>query len=150
MRPLLTGLFQLTYPTSVSPPRVRAEGQCPVRGAKPAQRPVRAAINETALNETIRAFGLRLLTLLECVVRRQLAQEPSTLTGLDAGNPKHTTARPTAEPLLTALGNITLTILGEGAQLHHHFTTLSTLQQRILPLLGLSSLIYTNLAFDSS
>ena len=70
--------------------------------------------------------------------------------GLDAGNPKRTTARPTAEQLLTALGNITLTISGEGAQLRHHRTPLSTLQQRILPLLGLSSLIYTNRAFDSS
>jgi transposase len=182
-------------------------------GSNPAQRPVRAAIHETALNETIRALGwhvsatnadvarlaleqavladrpaywvehgfrrvqgharslpptdrpranhrtglirrltigLRLLSLLECVVRRQLVQEPSTLTGLDAGNPKRTTGRPTAEPLLTALGNLPLTISGEGAQLRHHLTPRSTLQQRIVLLLGLSSLIYTNLAFDSS
>jgi len=57
VRPPLTGLFQLTYPTSVSPRRVRAEGQRPARGVKAAQHPVRAAINETALNETIRALG---------------------------------------------------------------------------------------------
>ena len=95
-------------------------------------------------------IGLRRLTLLECVVRWQLAQEPRTLTGLDAGNPKRTTGRPTAEQLLTALGNLPLTISDEGAQLRHHLTPRSTLQQRILPLLGLSSLIYTNLAFDSS
>jgi hypothetical protein len=140
----------LTNPTLVSARRVRAEAQRPVRGVKPAQHPGRGAIHETALNEIIRAFGLRLLTLLECVVRRQLVQEPSTLTGLDAGNPKRTTGRPTGEQLLTALGNIPLTISGEGAQLRHHLTPRSTLQQRILPLLGLSSLIYTNLAFDSS
>ena len=95
-------------------------------------------------------IGMRRLTLLECVVRWQLAQEPRTLTGLDAGNPKRTTGRPTAEQLLTALGNLPLTISGEGAQLRHHLTPRSTLQQRILPHLGLSSLIYTNLAFDSS
>ena len=57
VRPPLTGIFQLTYSTSVSPRRVRAEGQRPARGVKPAQHPVRAAINETALNETIRTLG---------------------------------------------------------------------------------------------
>ena len=212
-RAQLTGLLQLTYTTPVSQRRVRAYGQRPARVVKQAQRQVHAAVNETALNETIRALGwhvyatnagverlglehavlayrqeylvehgfsrvkghplsltptylqradhltglirlltigLRILTLFEFVVRRQLAQEQSTLTGLYAGNSKRTTARPTAEQLLTAFGNITLTIIGEGAQLHHHLTLLSTLQQRILQPLGLSSMIYTNLAFDSS
>jgi len=47
-------------------------------------------------------IGLRVLTLLEFVVRRRLAAEGSQLAGLYAGNPKRATARPTAELLLKA------------------------------------------------
>jgi transposase len=40
------------------------------------------------------SIGLRVLTLLEFLVRRQLAQEEGALAGLYAGNPKRTTDRP--------------------------------------------------------
>jgi transposase len=42
------------------------------------------------------SIGLRLLTLTEFVIRRRLAEEQAGLTGLYAGNPKRTAARPTA------------------------------------------------------
>src|SRR3989475_6671021 len=42
-------------------------------------------------------IALRVLTLLEFVVRRQLAAEGAKLAGLYAGNPKGETDRPTAE-----------------------------------------------------
>jgi len=47
-------------------------------------------------------IGLRVLTLLEFTVRRRLAEEKEKLAGLYAGNPKRSTARPTAEAMLEA------------------------------------------------
>jgi len=40
------------------------------------------------------------LSLLEFTVRRQLVEEGKELKGLYAGNPKMSTARPTAEAIL--------------------------------------------------
>ena len=57
------------------------------------------------------SIALRVLTLVECVGRRQLAAEGTKLAGLYAGNPKRETARPTAERLLEAFEDITLTIV---------------------------------------
>ncbi len=57
------------------------------------------------------SIALRVLTLLECVGRRQLAAEGTKLAGLYAGNPRRETARPTAEHLLKAFEDITLTIV---------------------------------------
>jgi transposase len=48
------------------------------------------------------SIALRVLTLVEFGVRRQLAAEEATLDGLYAGNAKRETARPTAERLLEA------------------------------------------------
>ncbi len=48
------------------------------------------------------AIGLRVLTLLEFVVRRNLAAEGVKLAGLYAGNPKRATAQPTTERPLEA------------------------------------------------
>ena len=46
------------------------------------------------------SVGLRVLTRLECVVRRRLAAEQTALAGLYAGNSKGAIARPTTELLL--------------------------------------------------
>jgi len=91
------------------------------------------------------SVGLRVLTLLEFVVRRGLAQVQEQLAGLYAGNPKRATARPTAEALLAAFKEINLTAVTIGQQVHRHLPPLSDLQQRILTLLGFSVDIYTNL-----
>jgi hypothetical protein len=61
------------------------------------------------------SMAWRGLTLLEFVGRRQLAAEGSKLAGLEAGNPQRATARPTAERLVEAFPEITLTIM-EGPQ----------------------------------
>jgi transposase len=55
------------------------------------------------------SIALRVLTLVEFVVRRQLTAEGATLAGLYAGNAKRETARPTAEQLLEAFQEVTLT-----------------------------------------
>jgi len=95
-------------------------------------------------------IALRVLTLLEFVVRRRLAQDGDLLTGLYAGNPKRATARPTSERLLEAFRGITLTIIVEPHQTRRHLTALSPLQQRILALLECLPTIYTQLCGDSS
>jgi transposase len=96
------------------------------------------------------SIAVRVLTLLEFVGRRQLAAEGTKLAGLYAGNPRRETARPTAEHLLEAFEDITLTIVNGPQQLVRHMTALSPLQQRILELLGFSSELYTRLCTVSS
>src|SRR5712691_2129180 len=91
------------------------------------------------------SIALRVLTLLEFVGRRQLAAEGSQLAGLYAGNAKRETARPTAERLLEAFRDITLTILEGPQQMSRHLTPLSPLQQRVLEVLGFSSEVYARL-----
>ena len=91
------------------------------------------------------SIALRVLTLVEFVVRRQLAAEGATLAGLYAGNAKRETARPTAERLLEAFQEVTLTVVEGVHQAYRHLTTLSPLQERILALLGFSSRVYTRL-----
>ncbi len=96
------------------------------------------------------SMALRVLTLLEFVVRRQLAQEGASLAGLYAGNPKRATTHPTTERLLEAFQEITLTLVIEPHQTRRHVTALSPLQQRVLALLEFTPTIYTTLCGDSS
>jgi transposase len=94
------------------------------------------------------SIALRVLTLMEFVVRRQLAAEGATLASLYAGNAKRETARPTAERLLEAFQEVTLMVVEGGHhQVYRHLTALSPLQERILELLGFSSRVYTRLCF---
>lgn len=96
------------------------------------------------------SLALRVLTLVEYVVREGLQAAGETLSGLYAGNPKRQTARPTTERLLRAFRGITLTVLHLQDQTIRHVTPLSQLQQRILTLLGLPASIYENLALPVS
>jgi transposase len=91
------------------------------------------------------SIALRVLTLLEFVGRRQLGAEDATLAGLYAGNAKRATARPTAERLLEAFQETTLTIIEGPQQTYRHLPALSPLQQRILEILGFASDVYTRL-----
>jgi len=92
------------------------------------------------------SLALRVLTVVEHVVRRQLQVSGETLSGLYAGNPKRQTARPTTERLLKAFQGITLTVVQLPEQVIRHVTPLSELQRRILSLLGLPVSIYDNLS----
>src|SRR5713101_2031107 len=96
------------------------------------------------------SIALRVLTLLEFVGRRQLATEGAKLAGLYAGNPQRETDRPTAERLLEAFQDITLTIIKGPQRTDRPMTALSPLQQRILEVLGCSSALYTRLCTISS
>jgi len=91
------------------------------------------------------SIGLRVFTLLEFVARRQLTAEGAKLAGLYAGNAKRDTARPTAERLLEAFQEVTLTVVEGVHQTYRHLTALSPLQEHILELLSFSSQVYTRL-----
>ncbi len=96
------------------------------------------------------SIALRVLTLLEFVGRRQLAAAGGKLAGLYAGNPRRETVRPTAERLLEAFRDITLTIMEGPQQTDRHLTALSPLQQRILGILGFPLALYTRLCTVSA
>lgn len=92
------------------------------------------------------SLALRILTLMEFVVRRTLHEQPEPLAGLYPGNPKQSTQRPTTERLLAAFKEVTLTLIHLSGQRISHLTPLSPLQQRILHLLGLSPTLYADWA----
>ncbi|HRI55658.1 MAG TPA: IS1634 family transposase [Anaerolineae bacterium] len=91
------------------------------------------------------SIAVRMLTLIEFVVRRQLKQNQEQLTGLIANNPKKGIDNPTTERLLQAFDKITLTIVHLPDQVIRHVTPLTALQVRILELLGLPPTVYTRL-----
>lgn len=95
------------------------------------------------------SVGLRVLTLLEGVVRQRLQEAGEQLTGLYAGNPKRATARPTAESLLRAFKGVALSFVTIAGQTYRHVTPLSEVQRKILTLLDYPVTIYTKLASDS-
>jgi transposase len=94
-------------------------------------------------------IALRVLTALEGVVRQSLEKQKREIAGLYAGNPKRRTHHPTAERLLEAFGNVTLTTVRASGFLQCHITPLSSLQQDIIALLGFTPVIYLQLADDS-
>jgi transposase len=94
-------------------------------------------------------LALRVLTLLEGVVRQHLTEQQEDLAGLFAGNPKRRTAQPTAERLLEVFREVTLTVVSAPGFAQRHVTPLSPLQQQILSLLGFSPAVYLRLANDS-
>lgn len=97
-------------------------------------------------------LALRLLTLIESQVRRELAQAGESLSGLYEGQPHRATDRPTGVRLLKAFARaqITLTRIDMGSQVMWHITPLSDLLERILTYLGLSASLYQRLAENSS
>lgn len=91
------------------------------------------------------SLALRVLTLIEFVVRKQLVEEGDTLQGIYAGNKKRKTKTPRTETLLSAFKGITLTIIHDGEREWVHLSPLKPVQRRILQLLGMSEQIYKSL-----
>jgi transposase len=94
----------------------------------------------------ILVIALRALTLLEFVARRELAQQAEPLRGLYAGNPQRATQQPTAERLLRAFDDITWYRVSDDHATWAQVTPLSSLQRRILGLIGVPEAVYTRLA----
>ncbi|MDQ2831110.1 MAG: IS1634 family transposase [Chloroflexota bacterium] len=87
-------------------------------------------------------IALRVLTTLDHAARARLDQEQRALAGLYVGNPTRATRHPTAELLLTAFKEITLTMVRTPQVTLRHLTPLSPLQHDILALLGFTPAIY--------
>ena len=85
------------------------------------------------------AIALRLFTLMEFVVRRQLQLQTETLAGLYEGNPRRVTARPSTEQLLRTFRHITLYHYRDGTT---EITPLNNLQRQILTLMNIPERIY--------
>ena len=95
------------------------------------------------------SIAVRILTLIEFVVRQRLTQNQEKLVGLIENNPKKGIDNPTTERLLKVFNQINLTIIHLPDGVVRHITPMSDLQTRILELLGLSPAIYTQLAGNS-
>jgi transposase len=94
-------------------------------------------------------IALRVMTLLEGVIRQHLSEQKMELSGLFAGNPKRRTSQPTTEILLETFREITLTLVSLPGLTQRHITPLSALQQQLLTLLGVPPAVYFRLADDS-
>jgi transposase len=86
-------------------------------------------------------LGVRVLTVMEFVLRHSLQNDQAQLPGLHPENRTKMTDTPTAERLLKAFSNVSLTIVktAAGADILRRLTPLSTLQQEVLRRLGLET-----------
>ena len=96
-------------------------------------------------------IGLRLLCLVQFVVRRKLAEakveSERKIKGLYAGQASRATTRPTTELMLNAFEGVNLVIgKNEKGQTVTQLIPLTVLQKQILDLLGFSQEIYLQLA----
>jgi transposase len=105
------------------------------------------------LNEQIEGLtylltlGVRVLTVMEFVLRRSLETEQASLPGLHPENKHKMTDKPTAERILKAFADISLTIIktAAGESILRRLTPLSGLQEDILQRLGLGAALYEQL-----
>jgi transposase len=88
------------------------------------------------------SIALRALTLLEHVVRENLAKTGKKLAGVYAGNPKRETATPKAETILRVFKNIYLTTIQVAGQTKQQITPLNEVQRQILALCELPADLY--------
>lgn len=95
------------------------------------------------------SLAVRILTLIEYVVRRGLAASGGSLVGLHLENPRKASVSPTTERLLKAFSRVTLTLVHLPDRVLRHVTPLTPLQMQILELLNLSPDIYHSLAQNS-
>jgi transposase len=105
------------------------------------------------LNEQIEGLtylltlGVRVLTVMEFVLRRSLETAQARLPGLHPENKQKMTGKPTAERILKAFSDISLTIIktAAGEDILRRLTPLSGVQEDILQRLGLGAALYEQL-----
>jgi len=81
------------------------------------------------------SIALRVLVLMQFVVRRNLQRAGATLTGIYPGQPGRQTAQPTTEMMLSAFRGVTRSCIKIDGKLHEHLTPLNAVQKRILALM---------------
>jgi transposase len=92
------------------------------------------------------SLGLRVLTLLEWVVRERLRKEGEKLQGVYAGQPGRKTARPSAELLLRAMKTISVSVIEVNGHRHALLSPLTAVQKRLLDLWELPPDLYEKVA----
>ena len=92
-------------------------------------------------------LGVRVLTVMEFVLRRSLQNDHAKLPGLHPENKTKMTDTPTAERILKAFANVSLTIIKQaaGEGILRRLTPLSGVQETILQCLGLGISLYRQL-----
>jgi len=109
------------------------------------------------LNEQIEGLtylltlGVRVLTVTEFVLRRSLEIAQARLPSLHPENKQKLTDKPTAERILKAFSDISLTIIKHavGEDILRRLTPLSRLQEDILQRLGLGATLYGQLEIQA-
>jgi transposase len=91
------------------------------------------------------SIGLRVLTLLEWVVREKIEQSQEPLRGVHPGQPGRKNSSPSAELLLAAFRDISLIVVKVAGQVVTLLTPLNALQQRLLSLWEFPSDLYQRL-----
>jgi transposase len=92
------------------------------------------------------SLALRVLTLVEGVVRERLRKKGAKMAGVYAGQPGRQTTRPSAELLLRALQTISVTVVEVNGQMHALLSPLTEVQKRLLELWGLPADLYESVA----
>lgn len=92
-------------------------------------------------------LGVRVLTVIEFILRRSLERDQVKLPGLHPENRNKGSDKPTAERVLKAFSKVTLTIIKDtaGREVGRWLTPLSSVQQDILYRLGLEASLYQQL-----
>jgi len=92
-------------------------------------------------------LGVRVLTVTEFVLRRSLEHDQARLPSLHPENKQKMTDKPTAERILKAFSDVSLTIIknAAGEEILRRLTPLSGLQEDILQRLGLGASLYGQL-----
>jgi len=96
-------------------------------------------------------LGVRVLTVMEFVLRRSLQNDHAKLPGLHPENKTKMTDTPTAERILKAFAGVSLTIIqnAAGEDILRRLTPLSGLQKDILQRLGLDAALYGQLEIQT-
>ena len=96
-------------------------------------------------------LGVRVLTVMEFVLRRSLQTDQTKLPGLHPERKTKMTDQPTAERILKAFADISLTIIktAAGEDILSRLTSLSRLQEDILQTLGLGATLYAQLEIQA-
>src|SRR5450755_2739983 len=92
------------------------------------------------------SVALRVLSLVEWVVRERLRKEKTKLRDIYAGQPGRQTARPRAELLLKAMRAISVSVVEVDGQVHMLLSPLTQVQRRLLELWDLPSDLYDRVA----
>jgi transposase len=111
-------------------------------------RPLFVKLPEQVLGLTrLLLIALRVLTLMEIVLRAKLQQSREELEGMHEGQKNKMEGKPTAKRMLRAIAGLemTLSLIQFGEKQWGYLPELPKLLLRVLDLLGLSPSLYTNL-----